>query len=954
MSGSTRRLEMPVLFLLALCVSAAFSPRVGHAQAPESAAVSAPASAAAAAPGSAEAAAPGSTPAAAPGSAPASAPGSAAASAPASAPAGLGGPDAWAAPLPDGAACPAGNLIGKKKPLFWEYAYNPDRISDEIAAEDGDNWKSDVTVELTTAAGHVDFDLGARTLIRGIALQGDNNDDYPIEVSDDRKTWRPVWTPSAVDGAGMRFRAKDTLSAVGRYLRVGAAKGDQSYSIGEMQVFCQKPEKFPAEVTRKKGVVKDETAERNKKYANAKMEMALICFAAFFFVLVAPPRRKPVASPPPAEGDAAAESNHRLEDSWKFGAALCAAAYLRFVLELGGAEFGLKALQGVLGPLAILGVIIYMVIQNRDAARLRWPLALVGGALTLVHSASMAWTLRPGQAFTADLTLGLSIAVAVACAGVLLWARRSGRPMALWFERTTLMAVALSAAFTWTNYGAFHGSRVIHFWDTFHYYAGSKYFAENRYTNLYYCVQWAEIDAGRQKVVEARKVRNLKTNLLEETDEIIAHPEVCRDVYSDARWKEFRSDVEYFRKNMGADWWDKMFKDHGYNASPVWNMFGSRFSNMSPASDEQIRNIAMLDLFFYVSMFVAILWAFGLRAFALALVVLGVGYPWAYYWTGGAFARVAWLWDAVLGVCFLKRRWYFLGGAAVMGAALDRAFPSVLFFGVGIAMVLQFIKHLRGRGETDPPPAGEGPRFLGVRRAHWMVALGAVAALSIAVPMSAATSGGMKSWSEFWDNSQKHRKTPLTNHMGLPTLWTYHPAHVARKSKNDKMEDPFQGWKDKRQDLLRERAPLWALSVAAFIALIAFWSRRFKEPWQLTAASTLFIVGLFELTCYYYNFVILLAPLAISRARHALVFIAMAFIGQYVQLRIGWFDEQYLWETVFVLVFMLYMFIDQTLFGVPKPDDGETGDSANPRPAPAPAIAEAVPTPTPPGSSVGE
>jgi hypothetical protein len=137
------------------------------------------------------------------------------------------------------------------------------------------------------------------------------------------------------------------------------------------------------------------------------------------------------------------------------------------------------------------------------------------------------------------------------------------------------------------------------------------------------------------------------------------------------------------------------------------------------------------------------------------------------------------------------------------------------------------------------------------------------------------------------------------------------------------------------------------------VALIGFWSRRVREPWQLTAASTLFIVGLFELTCYYYNFVILLAPLAISRARHALVFIAMAFIGQYVQLRIGWFDEQYLWETVFVLVFMLYLFVDQAITGVPSDEASEPTPAEPARPS-APVLAEVVPTPSPPGSSVGE
>jgi hypothetical protein len=96
--------------------------------------------------------------------------------------------------------------------------------------------------------------------------------------------------PGPVDGAGMRFRYSDTLDATGRYLRIGAAKGDSSYSMGEVQAFCQKPAEFPPKVDRKKGAVKDETAERNKKYANAKMEMGLIAFAAFFFLMVAPPK----------------------------------------------------------------------------------------------------------------------------------------------------------------------------------------------------------------------------------------------------------------------------------------------------------------------------------------------------------------------------------------------------------------------------------------------------------------------------------------------------------------------------------------------------------------------------------------------------------------------------------------------------------------------------------------
>ena len=100
---------------------------------------------------------------------------------------------------------------------------------------------------------------------------------------------------------------------------------------------------------------------------------------------------------------------------------------------------------------------------------------------------------------------------------------------------------------------------------------------------------------------------------------------------------------------------------------------------------------------------------------------------------------------------------------------------------------------------------------------------------------------------------------------------------------------------------------------------------------------------------------ILLAPLAARRARHALPFIAMAFVSQFVQLRISWFDEQYLWETVFVLVFMLYMLIDQAKNGIPEDDAPEalpvppppTTDDAPPAEGEAPAATPGPDTPTP-------
>ena len=872
----------PLLTCLVALVLAVAGAAPARAQTPSAAPASAEASAA---PGSAAPpSAPDSTP-------PSTAPVSTAPSAAPTAPPATASRDA---------ACPAGNLLDKRKPLFWEYAVGAERTTDGIAPEEGDTWKSDATVELTTAAGHVDFDLGAITRVTALLVQGDNNDDYPVEISDDRLKWRPLWNPPHADGAGMRTRTTDQAKDTGRYLRFGAAKGDGSYSLGEVQAYCSKPATFPPELSRKKGVFKDDNDQRNRKYANAKMDMGLLCLTAFFFLFVARP----------APG--------QKRDLWNVGASAATVTLIRYltlfaVLQDQPNDSWRPLLNNTTWEFYLPGTVVLTFIFERwDLTRFAPWLAAAASLLTVVHSVLLANTVTG----LAPYTYYLGAAVAAIAIGAFLVARARKGDLRIAAERSILGTIALTAAFAWTNYGAFHGSRTIHFWDTFHYYAGSKYFKENHYTNLYYCVQWAEIDAGRMNVVKARKVRNLKTNLLETTDDIIAHPEVCRDAFTADRWKQFRADVEYFRARMGADWWDKMFKDHGYNASPVWNLFGSRFANMEPASDSQIRDIALLDAFFYVSMFLAILWAFGLRACALALVVLGIGYPWAYYWTGGAFARVAWLWDAVLGVCFLKRRWYFLGGAALMGSFLDRVFPGALFGGFVAAVGAIAIREAFAVKGLD---AGARLRTLGaslwreirhMRLPYRNAFFGAVAAAAIALPLGAVSGGGWESYTEFLDNSQKHVKTPLTNHMGVPTILTYDPDFVARKTKNDKLEDPFEGWKDKRNEILAGRQVFVGLIMIGFFVLIGLWSRAHGELWELAAASTLFIVGLFQLTCYYYNFVVLLAPLAVRRPKHALWLIGATLLGHVFQLNIGWLDEQYIWESVIILAYMLYLFID--------------------------------------------
>lgn len=829
---------------------------------------------------------------------------------------------------PVDSACPTGNLLSKKRAKFWEYANNSERITDGTAPDEGDSWKTDLTVEITTAAGHIDFDLGRVFSIRALTLQGDNNDEYPIEISDDARTWRPLWTAPSVTGAGMRTRVIDSLDGKGRYLKIGAAKGDASYSVGEVQVFCEKPQPFPPVLTTRKGVFKDETQERNKKYANAKIDMGLLALVAFFFLRIQLGRRR-------AAGEASAvdPTTHPLIPALGVGLALT--ILLRYAVVLGsrllkgnhdagfpGAveKFVILGFRGdaeigtVLLGVGLLSACVYFWPQVRDTfERLRLPLILVSIVLIVAHATVMVRSVASLSWITyVAVPVGL-VSLVVPLVG---WRLR--RDVMRLTRIVALSVLALGGAFAWTNFGTFHGSRVIHFWDTFHYYAGAKYFAENRYTNLYHCSQWAEIDAGRTNVVKARKIRDLADNHLEDADDVFAHPEWCRDRFTPERWTEFRSDLEYFRKNMGADWWDKMFRDHGYNASPVWNLFGSTLANLGPVNDQQIYWLAAIDGVLYLTLFLAIGWAFGLEVLALALIVFGVGYPWAYYWTGGSYGRVAWLWDAVVGVCLLKKQRYFLGGAALMCSLLDRVFPGALFGGLAITIILGLGMKVRERFRSGEHKGkaifgGLSTGLKALAPAHRAVIYGALASALVFLPLGAYVAGGVHSYGEFLKNSLKHTETPLTNHMGLPTILTWHPSFVARGMKDETNEDPFIGWKDKRNEVLRSRKPIWIAGFVGLLALVGVWSRFFKEPWQATAASTIFIVGLFQLTCYYYNFIVLFAPIAVWHSRHVLLFIVMAIATQVWQLKIGWFDEQYTVESIIVLLFMVVILLDQWL-----------------------------------------
>lgn len=818
-----------------------------------------------------------------------------------------GAPANAAQPAPAASAhCPSGNLLAKKPVLRSAGVLTAARMTDGLAPEEGGMWRSALTSVFNDGQAYAIWDLGQETTVRSLLLQGDNNDTYEVSASLDGQSFQPLWTAPQHPEGGMRTRLQQGLQTRARYLRVGSARGDDAYSIGEFMAFCEHPDAWPPPLARRSSEpTKSATVLRAERMTQGKSMLA------------------------------------------------------------------------VLGALTFLGLFLFA--RKKDIVLLLLAPAAGGGAL--LYAAWMiqeeAKRLDPAGADRVWSHRALWIAGA-AVALLALWliirlARQ--QKIARIAERGALIGLILASAISWVNFGTFHGTRVIHYWDSFHYYMGSKYFKELGYTQLYHCAGVAEIDDGLRAEFAKRQIRDLRDNQLGPALPVLNDDRGCRAAFTPERWAAFRQDLRLFRSHMGASWWAKMFKDHGYNATPAWNLVGHLLSNAGwrdgvppigksvarndlaslspteraaiqkhfstvskPAFEDYLGRLITIDFLLYLGIFVLIGWAFGLRACALAMVVWGSGYPWAYFWTGGGFGRVPWLFMATAGLAFLRKGYPLLGGVGLTWSALLRGFPA----GFVVGMVLQVARRMVATwfGKDRPifaqdqvPPEARPQRMkllqaLPISRRHWGFIAGCLLAIGVLIPVSIPVAGHTNAWSEFLDNTAKHKATPLTNHMGLPTLLAYDSKLISRHTRDNKLEDPFEVWKKGRQDTLQSRKVLHYGLLALFAVLLGWAGQRLKD-WEVTALSGIFVIGIFELTCYYYSFVIMLAPFVLRRWHYVFVYLGMSLATQIIKDKYTWYDEQYTWETLAILLVYLYFIIDTVVRHVRKlPQDDIAWQSA--------------------------
>ena len=201
------------------------------------------------------------------------------------------------------------------------------------------------------------------------------------------------------------------------------------------------------------------------------------------------------------------------------------------------------------------------------------------------------------------------------------------------------------------NFGFWHFPNCVHQWDTFHYYVGSKYFKELSYDRLYECVAVADSEApGLRRRVELRKVMNLRTNMMEGTQQILAHPEdVQGPLHARSAGKTSRRTSPTSAASTTSSAGRRRRPTTATTATPVWNVMGTMLANTGAGLDEQIDWLTWIDPLFILGLTLLSVWAFGWRTTCVALAVFATNFPSRFYWTGGAFLRWDWLFYFVEG-----------------------------------------------------------------------------------------------------------------------------------------------------------------------------------------------------------------------------------------------------------------------------------------------------------------
>jgi hypothetical protein len=497
--------------------------------------------------------------------------------------------------------------------------------------------------------------------------------------------------------------------------------------------------------------------------------------------------------------------------------------------------------------------------------------AVAGGVLVAIVATSS----RSGFDLVHLKRLQLVLAATAALAAL---ARHLGIAGAADDRRYTAWWTALAAAtgIVYINFFAFHGERTfVHYPDVAHYYLGSKYVAELGYDDLYVAMLRAEKETFGS--LSSPEARDLLTNELVPSNELVLTSAPVRARFSDQRWADFTKDVAWFKQSLGPQY-TGILRDHGYNPSPAWTLVGGTLANLVPAGSRAgILTLTLLDPLLLLAVFVAVGLTFGriplLYALTSFFLVFGAGFA----WTGGSFLRQIWFTGVIGAACALEKRREGVAGALLAVATALRIFPAVFMAGPVLARLW------------------EAKESRAVPRGLVRLLAGFAATLAIVFALTATLPRGLGHWSEFRSDLAVHAGTPAPNLVGLTQALAWKPG----PEEVDLAE--LRALWERRTTIHRVQAiVLLPLALAAIVLL----ARRAGAAESIALAAPLLFIALIP-AAYYWAFLPVVALAFRDQPRH----VALLFAVEAVSYGILLFDERD--GPVYILrsLLMLWLFI---------------------------------------------
>lgn len=395
-----------------------------------------------------------------------------------------------------------------------------------------------------------------------------------------------------------------------------------------------------------------------------------------------------------------------------------------------------------------------------------------------------------------------------------------------------LLAVACAAQATAPDLWRFGTSSWVRVWNVYHYYLGSKYFPELGYHDLYVATLAAD-EAGDDYWASIRTVRDLSTYELVSRSAAVAVYDPTLH-FSDDRWRAFQRDVRALQGQREPERWRNIFRDRGYNPTPLWTALG-RLLTRAPADWLwALKLLCALDLLLLGVTFYQVDRVFGRRALAAALLFFTLS-PVNEGRIVGGLLQYDWFCALALGLCSLRQRRAGSAAVAFAYAAGTRVFPAVLLVSLGVPWIRRYVLH------------GRWPRS--DRRLTAALALSAVTAFGLAT----LAGGGLGAWRSFASNIEQHSRA---HRLGQQRLgW----AHAF--TRDIRTLDFSRPDLDDRRALFEQQKPLFVVSGMLLLGLwgVAVWRRNPGDAFLLG------LVPFFALTVssrYYWACLALLPLLA--------------------------------------------------------------------------------------------